>query len=71
MIYSELAWIHRRIPAWYFRMLARLAIRQVEKRDCHYPYLRSAPKLAPAALDDSCGADNTSKPEWRRLDLHE
>jgi len=69
MIYTKLTWIARRIPNWYFRMLARLGIRQVEKlRDCHYPYLEKCmPKLSPRPLlMIHGGADNYIKPEMAK-----
>jgi fermentation-respiration switch protein FrsA (DUF1100 family) len=65
-IYTSVPALGRRIPYWYLRIAARIAIRQIEKlRDCHYPHLEACmPKLAPRPLFMiHGGADNYIKPD--------
>jgi predicted alpha/beta hydrolase len=68
-IYSELTWLAKVLPTWYFHCLARIALRQVERtRHCHYPSLeRALPRLQPRPLlMIHGGADNYIKPDMAR-----
>jgi fermentation-respiration switch protein FrsA (DUF1100 family) len=68
-IYTSTPWLARRIPFWYLRIAARIAMHRIEKlRDCHYPFLeKSMPKLAPRPLFMiHGGADNYIKPEMAK-----
>jgi fermentation-respiration switch protein FrsA (DUF1100 family) len=69
LIYTSIRWLSRILPYWYYRYVAGVAIRQLEKmRDCHYPPLEnSMPLFSPRPLlMVHGGGDNYIKPEMAK-----
>jgi fermentation-respiration switch protein FrsA (DUF1100 family) len=66
MIYTNLPFLVRFLPRWYLRLVAGIALREIEElRKCHYPPLEPClAKLAPRPLlMIHGGADNYIKPD--------
>ena len=69
MIYTKLPWLARMLPDWYLRLIADIAMHQIEQlRSCRYPPLEEClPKLAPRPLlMIHGGADTYIKPDMAR-----